>query len=207
MNNSNKSVKIEVVLNTADYSTASTVDSILVLDKAGLIAKSGILNNYFDMYRWWRMDKLTCESVAEQSTTSGDVPFFSALIQPDAVDPTDALDFETPYQHLNVRNPASAASNKLILGKPALAQIGNKMPTHSDAAIETLDSYGTLWHGTIGNNLDFARYSKITVHLEFFVLTDPDTLALYIKQRVEKEQTKKPQSSAVVRTLRTTKTK
>jgi len=192
-NNQNNRTKIEVVINQADYTTAATVDKILDLDKAGLIAASGVLTNFFDMYRWWRLDKVVFETIREIDYTATNMPFYSALIQPDAVAPTDALDFETPYQHLN-SICGSAAQNKLTLGKPALAQIGTKMPTHSDAAIETLDSYGSLYHGSIGSNLSFARYSKITLHIEFFVLTDPDTLSQYIEERMKAEETKLKQN-------------
>ncbi len=189
--NQNNRTKIEVVINQADYSTAATIDAILSLDKAGLIAASGVLNNFFDMYRWWRLDKVVHEVIPETSVT---LPFYSALIQPDAVAPTDALDFETPNQHLNGFN-VSAAENRLTLNKPALAQIGTKMPTHSDAAIETLDSYGTIYHGSIGSNLNFARYSRTTIHIEFFVLTDPDTLSMYIEQRIEALEENKQQKN------------
>jgi len=195
-NNQNNRTKIEVVINQADYTTAATVDKILDLDKAGLIAASGVLTNFFDMYRWWRLDKVEFESLREVDYTATATPFYQALIQPDAVAPTDALDFETPYQHL-CSIYGSAAQNKLTLGKPALAQIGTKMPTHSDAAIETLDSYGSLYHGAIGSNLTYARYSKITLHIEFFVLTDPDTLSTYIEERMKSEQTKLKQNPKV----------
>jgi len=183
--NNNNQTKIEVVINQADYSTANTIDSILVLDKAGLIAASGVLASFFDMYRWWRLEKVETETCVDP-VNEVPMPFYTALIQPDAVTPTDALDFETPTQHLNSVN-GSAAENKLIIGKPALAQIGSKMPTHSDAAIETLDSYGTIFHGSIGNNLAFTRYSKITVHIVFFVLTDPDTLATQLRETIMSE--------------------
>ena len=194
MTSQNNRVKIEVVINKADFSTAATVDSVLVLDKAGLIAASGVLTNFFDMYRWWRLDRVESEVIPEVDFTTTTLPFYQALIQPDAVAPTDAADFETPYQHLCGPN-ISAVQNKLSLGKPALAQIGTKMPTHSDAAIETLDSYGTIYHGSIGSNLTFARYSKITLHIEFFVLTDPDTLSTYVQERLQSMSAQKNQKS------------
>ncbi len=190
-NNQNNRVKIELVCNSEDYSTAATIDSILVLDKAGLTAISGVLTNYFDMYRWWKLTKVEVETLATFQNAADNSPFWVALVQPDAVAPTSASTFETTSQKL-VGRYDSAAQSRLTLGTPELAQIGNKMPTHSDGAIETLDSYGTIYHGSIGANLTFTRHSRFVFHIEFFVLTDPDTLATYISERFQAEANTKP---------------
>ncbi len=169
-------------------STASAAQKLLVLDAAGMSGKSGIITNYMDMFRFYKLEMVKVGIYNGDALNDSSLyPAVLAHVQPGATtDPVGFESVETVFQApVLLQTTQNQEKNTLRCTKENLSQLGNWMVTSNDTGEELLNSYGELWllNGT-GFALTAGLYLMVQVEFDicFKDILDPSQLSIMTKQ-------------------------
>jgi len=160
------------------------VYAILSLDSdtatVGIPAYAAAATAYFDMYRYFRIKRVTVQVALNADPTATTYSGVIAHIAPGATSaPTTSNDFETTNQVLTTSHPAHFG--KLALTQRDLSGVGSWCVTQSDATDAILKSFGIIYLAIPVPYLS-TYFPDILVHidchLEFKTLLDPSTISL-----------------------------
>jgi len=181
-------VTLHVKANKSFTGVASQVQLIMQLDEEatnyGIPAFSETAKAYFDMYRYFRIKRLSVSCYPFGSAPS--IPKSActlAHIAPGiSVTPTTSLDFETPNQVMTTNDLANI--KPLVLTNNDLKGIGQWAVTQSDATDDIITSFGAIYLAQItnGSTMYFSTtyvnvFIHMDIHLEFRMLLDPATIS------------------------------
>lgn len=181
--NQNGFVTLHVKGNKTFTPTAVTIYYLCSLDSDaasfGLPAFAEAAAAYFDMYRYFRVRKVSVQVLPYGVTNTTSQCGVIAHIAPGAtVAPTTVLSFETPNQVSITNHPAN--NRPLILTNKDLSGIGQWAVTQSDATDQVLKSFGIVYLASPVNiNTSFGSLQvTVDMELEFKTLLDPGTISL-----------------------------
>jgi hypothetical protein len=186
--------KLRVKCSKTYTGVAATAQLFLTLDddpsSYGLPVYSQTILAYFDMYRYFRIKRLSVRLAPAGAAPS--VPqgaMVLAYLAPGVtVNPTTSDDFETPHQVLTSNNYAHIG--ELVMSARDFAGIGTWCVTQGDATDEIFTSFGDIWIASESASATMNISSLmpsfmvfLDLHLEFKTLLDPATISALVQHR------------------------
>jgi len=192
-NNNSTRLVLKINKEVRPGAATSAVQKLMSLDGStatvSLSAISAIVAAYMDMYRYFKINRLSVRIFTDtvSSTTTKIYPLVLAHLAPgNTADPTDQESFETPNQTITYMDPAHNVP--LILGSRAFKSISDWFVTQNDASSEVLYSAGEIWIATSTAIGPWSATSDFTLFIDldisFRTLLDPGLISTLMKQNL-----------------------
>jgi len=191
--------RLHVKCNKSFAAPAAVYMGFLTLDQEatnyGIPAYSETAKAYFDMYRYFRITRLSVRvaQIGAAPSVPGGAATIAYLAPGVTTNPTNCEDFETPHQELTTNDPA--LYGELIMSARDFNGIGSWCVTQGDATDDIFTSFGEVWLSTIGTgttNYLSAMFVGVMIyldlHLEFKTLLDPATISALVHQSNQRNQ-------------------
>jgi len=191
MNNSHQSSRIRLKINKSIVPGAATntAQKIMTLDGStaisSLTAFSDILAAYMDMYRYFKINRLTVRVQSEDEQSSLYLPLILAHVVPgNTADPTSMEQIETKNQTITFTDPAHFSP--LVLGAGTFKSISDWFVTQNDASSEVIYSAGEIWITAPPSTTTWSAFSTFYVFADiditFRSLLDPGLISAKMKK-------------------------
>lgn len=192
-NNNGTRLVLKINKEVTPGAATTTVQKLLSLDGStatvSLSAISAIVAAYMDMYRYFKINRLSVRVFTEDvsSTFYRAYPLVLAHLAPgNTADPTDQESFETPNQTITYMDPAHNVP--LVLGSRPFKSISDWFVTQNDASSEVLYSAGEIWIATSAAIAPWGATSAFTLFIDldisFRTLLDPGLISTLMKQNL-----------------------
>jgi len=189
-NNNGTRLVLKINKEVTPGAATTTVQKLMSLDGStatvSLSAISSIVAAYMDMYRYFKINRLSVRIFTDtvSSTTTKIYPLVLAHLAPgNTAEPTDQESFETPNQTITYMDPAHNVP--LVLGSRAFKSISDWFVTQNDASSEVLYSAGEIWIATSSSIAPWGASSKFTLFIDldisFRTLLDPGLISTLMK--------------------------